>query len=615
MLRQGERVLTRTQRPVHPGHGWMEFRTGWRNPPSGPLALCFTCTASSRTRTSIALADARLLLPAESMPPLAPVAVRPATRPAPEPLPAEGPLFAVLMPVHDPEPAHLEAALASLQSQTFTRWHACLRDDGSRDPRVRDLLDRFAAADRRITVSRADEAQGISAATNAALARADAPFVVLVDHDDVISPDALDCVAARLDEDPGLDMLYSDEDRVSEDGHHHSHLFLKPGWSPELLESAMYTCHLGTYRRRVVEDLGGFRSEFDGSQDYDLVLRLSESTTRIGHVPRVLYSWRMHERSTANNFIAKPEATPRACRALDAHFGRVGVEAETEVGAVPGWYRVRHAVDKWTRLAVLMPLAAAPCDPAERAGFVTAMTSWSLGDRPGTEILLAGQPAAIAASVEPLSDREIEGAQIRFCPDAGARSWPERVNAAARESDAELLLIAPAVIAATGEAWWETMLGFARRSGIAAAGGTLTGPRGEVARGGVVFGDGWPLPVAEGRREGFAYQFLYGNFRALGGPVVMQHDVFEELGGLDPVHGDLAVVDLCLRAGLRGLRSVLCTEATFTPALGLPPAPAPALIAAFRERWRSLGADPYFNPSYWQARGDFIPAQESPARN
>ena len=237
----------------------------------------------------------------------------------------------------------LEEAIWSVRGQSFSDWELCLSDDGSTDPEVIAALQRHAEEDERIRLVRRDRAGGISVATNAALDLARGEYIALLDHDDWLEPDALETVARMVSADPTLDMLYSDEDVVADGRRIARHL--KPDWSPESFCSVMYTCHVGVYRRALALELGGFRPEFDGSQDYDFVLRVIERTDRIGHVPRTLYHWRAHAHSAAGGEDAKPFAYAAARRAISAHLERTGRTAEVQFGTFPGLYRVVHEVD------------------------------------------------------------------------------------------------------------------------------------------------------------------------------------------------------------------------------------------------------------------------------
>ncbi len=277
------------------------------------------------------------------------------------------PLFSVLVPVHDPPLRMLRDAVESVGAQTFGDWELCLIDDGSRDPEVIAALEDYTV-DPRIRLRRHDTARGISAATNAALELARGRYVALLDHDDTLAPDALEQIAAAIAADPTLDMVYSDEDIVSDGVVLEPHP--KPGWSPEHMAALMYTCHLGVYRRTLASELGGFDTRFDGCQDFDFVLRLMERTDRIGHVPRILYHWRAHPASTATfGGGAKPHAFLAQPAAIAAHLERTGVEADVRHGYLPGIHRIVHRVDPGATVAFALAVDSA-------IGLSAAVQSW-----------------------------------------------------------------------------------------------------------------------------------------------------------------------------------------------------------------------------------------------
>ncbi len=244
----------------------------------------------------------------------------------------------------------LAEAVDSVRAQTFDDWELCLVDDGSRDPQVVAALRHHAASDSRIQLASHPAARGISAATNTALELATGRYVALLDHDDTLAPDALEQIAATIAADPTLDMVYSDEDIV--DGGRQVWVHLKPAWSPDTLRTNGYTCHLGVYRRSLVQEIGGFRSEFDGSQDIDMILRLTERSDRVAHVPAILYHWRAHAASTAGG-DAKPYAYVAARRAYAAHLERTGVAASVGYGP-PGLYRVAAGVDPASSIVIAL---------------------------------------------------------------------------------------------------------------------------------------------------------------------------------------------------------------------------------------------------------------------
>ncbi|HMM73255.1 MAG TPA: glycosyltransferase, partial [Rhodocyclaceae bacterium] len=232
------------------------------------------------------------------------------------------PRFSVLVPVYETEARHLAECLDSVLNQTYPDWELCIVDDGSKQPHVGDILARFAGRDHRVRVARRARNGGISRASNAALQMAGGDFVVLLDHDDRLAPHALFAVADTLQDRASAQLVYSDEGKPDESGRRCDPHF-KPDWSPDLLYSQNYFSHLGVYRRELVLAAGGFRKEFDGSQDYDLVLRCAACVSDprdIVHVPQVLYHWRKAEGSTAKSHENKDHATNAARRALQALF-------------------------------------------------------------------------------------------------------------------------------------------------------------------------------------------------------------------------------------------------------------------------------------------------------
>ncbi|NJO20638.1 MAG: glycosyltransferase, partial [Spirulinaceae cyanobacterium RM2_2_10] len=214
------------------------------------------------------------------------------------------PLISVLVPVYNVESRWLERAIRSVQAQIYPHWQLCIAD-APRQPGVRSQLERLQAADPRLQVTFRAENGGIAAASNSALALATGAYIALLDHDDELAIDALYAIAQHLRQHPETDLIYSDEDCIDARGRRQRPQF-KPDWSPDFLHSQMYLCHLSVYRTALVRDLGGFRSEYDGAQDYDLALRVTEKTPRIQHLPQVLYHWRQLPTSSAAGLAAKP---------------------------------------------------------------------------------------------------------------------------------------------------------------------------------------------------------------------------------------------------------------------------------------------------------------------
>jgi glycosyltransferase involved in cell wall biosynthesis len=256
--------------------------------------------------------------------------------------------------VYDPPVSALRAAVDSVLEQTHADWELILVDDSSRDPEVGVALAELAAGDSRITVVSRQTNGGISAASQDALQLARGEFVALLDHDDLLTPDALARADAVLADHPDADYLYSDEDKVSADGEL-SDRFYKPTWSPERLRSQMYTAHLSVIRTSLAREVGGFRAGFDGSQDHDLVLRVTERARRVVHVPEVLYHWRVVPGSSAGDPQAKTYAWDAGRRAVQDHLDRIGIAGTVEFGRFPGTYRIERQLPPARSVSIVIP--------------------------------------------------------------------------------------------------------------------------------------------------------------------------------------------------------------------------------------------------------------------
>lgn len=234
------------------------------------------------------------------------------------------PEISILMPVFNTELAELTAAIESVLAQSYSNWHLCIADDCSTQPQIREILERFAAQDERVKIVFQPERGGISGACNAAWELATGDFVCFLDHDDTLAPHALAYICEALNRESEADFLYSDEDKIDA-RERRFEPFFKPDWSPDLLLSENYICHLLVLRRDLAEKIGRLNPECDGSQDYDLILRAAEQANRIVHIPKVLYHWRATAGSTATTIENKQYALDAAQRAIAAHCSRTAM--------------------------------------------------------------------------------------------------------------------------------------------------------------------------------------------------------------------------------------------------------------------------------------------------
>lgn len=537
------------------------------------------------------------------------------------------PLISVVMPAYETPERLLREAVASVRAQLYPRWELCVADDASPSPHVASILREAAAADLRVRWVRRPENGHISAATNTALALARGEFIALMDHDDLLPEHALYEVAVEAAAHPDADVIYSDEDRIDENGRRFDPYF-KPMWSPELLTGHNVISHLGVYRRALVERLGGFRLGYEGSQDWDLALRATAAATpdRVRHIPAVLYHWRLGTGtpSFSEAWLARcQDAGRRAVEDWLAGEGIAGARVEP-ARLLPGSTRVAYPVpDPAPLVSVIMPTRdhAALLDRA--CAGVLHGTDWP-AER--IELLVVDNGSVAPEALGTL--RRIEGdPRARVLRAPGPFNYARLNNLAARQARGEILLLLNNDIEVVEPGWLRELAGLALRPEVGAVGAKLLYPDGRVQHGGVAMGpDGTVrhlLPFTPRDDPGYFGQL--GLARALsavtGACMALRRAVFEEAGGLDEA---LAVTfndtDLCLRIRDLGYRvawtpdAVLLHHESATRGAAWElrhPDRAEAEWQFMRRRWgRVLDEDPYQNPNLLlhEGGGPLIPA-------
>jgi GT2 family glycosyltransferase len=484
------------------------------------------------------------------------------------------PLISILTPVYNTRADWLRACARSVQAQIYPAWEWCICDDASTAPETRGVLAELT--DARIRLVRLERNAGIAGASQAALAAASGEFIALLDHDDELTPDALYHVAARLEQAPLTDVLYSDEDKLDE-ASRLSDPFFKPDWSPEHLLCNMYTCHLTVARKALVGEAGGFRAGTDGAQDHDLMLRLMERTDRITHVPRVLYHWRQTPGSTALAPGEKPWADDRGRQAVEGHLRRTGRGCEAVSAGAPGFYRPRFDIsgEPLVRVVVVGPDVDERHRGADAVGGVAA-------------------PYRIEV--------------------ACAAPEPASVNAAVRSPGADHVVILHAGLRALEPDWLTALLEYSQQETIGAVGGKVLYADGCIRHVGLVIGVGGG--VARALHRHLEQQGYFGsaigvrNCSAVSGECLMtRRDLFEALGGFDvELPWCVADVDYCLKARRSGRRVAFTPHAALQFRSEAIPDPLPdaGALAALRERWGPvLASDPYYNPNLDRAAAQF----------
>jgi GT2 family glycosyltransferase len=515
------------------------------------------------------------------------------------------PRISVITPVYNTDPRWLRACIESVRSQVYPHWELCLADDGSTSVDTTRVLREYAN-DARIRIVRLPVNAGISAASNAALDMATGEFVAMLDHDDELTPEALFSMVRFLNTVPDADFIYSDEDKLDGAGQRCDPYF-KPDWSPEHFQSCMYTCHLMMLRTSLVRELGGFRRGVEGSQDYDLALRVMEKTSRIHHVPEILYHWRKIEGSVATSGQAKAWAIDAGERALEDHVQRTGVDAVVLPGAAPGLYRIRHRIAGKPLVSIVIPTDGRSRDVSGRPVDLLSNCVRSIVEKTTYENyeLVIADNGRLSDSAVALLD-SIPHCRVHF-QIAGQFNYARKLNFAVGHSRGQHLLLFNDDIEVITPEWIEAMLEYSQQESIGAVGARLLYPDGRLQHIGVVMGvcglAAHAFHSHPGGAPGYGFSALIvRNYSAVTAACMLtRRELYERLGGFDERFAfDFNDTDYCLRLRREGYRIVYTPYAELyhleSATFGTRTWNGPDL-AAMRERWSDLcERDPYYNP-------------------
>ena len=265
------------------------------------------------------------------------------------------PKFSVVVPLYHTPAKFLKDLVRSMMYQSYANWELCLVNASPEDVHLTSLLENWAMRDKRIRLIRLEKNLGIAQNTNAGIAASTGEFIAFLDHDDFLEPDALFCYVDALNKDKTIDVFYSDEDKTDEYAAHYFYPHFKSDFNIDLLHANNYMCHFLAVRKSLVDTVGGLNEKFDGAQDYDFVLRLTENTKKIYHCPRILYHWRCSNQSTAASQGNKMYAIHAGKAALNAHYKRIGWNARAQEGAVDGWYQTKFTLKEEPLVSILIP--------------------------------------------------------------------------------------------------------------------------------------------------------------------------------------------------------------------------------------------------------------------
>ena len=522
------------------------------------------------------------------------------------------PKISVIMPVwNTPEP-YLRTAIESVMAQLYPHWELCLADDASSEPHVDGVLREFAARDPRIRLITRPANGRIAQASNSALALATGDFIALMDHDDVLPNHALYMIAAELNAHPEADILYSDEDKIDDSGVRFGPFF-KPDWDPERFYAQNYINHLGVYRASLVRAVGGFREGFEGSQDYDLTLRILPHTTatRIRHIPFVLYHWRIFPGAATFSSTQHSVAMDAARRALEQHFAGKGENVEVTPGRLPSTHRIRRLLPTPPpRVSLIVPTR-------DRLALLEPCIEGLLNRTayPDVEIIIVDNDSRDPATQEYLA-RIATHPNVRVLRIEGPFNFSALNNSAARAATGDILGFINNDIVVIEPGWLEEMVSQLMPRDVGAVGAKLYYGNDTLQHGGVVLGIGGVAGHMEKHavRTGFGYfgqlQIARSISVVTAACMLIKRAAFDAAGGFDEVNLAVAFndVDLCLKIRAAGYRIVWTPYAELyhleSASRGSDASPEKSerfqreVHHMMRQWGPALEQDPYFNPNF-----------------
>lgn len=528
---------------------------------------------------------------------------------------AQKPLISIVIPLYCTPLPYLKELLESVRRQSYENWQLCLAD-GSPDDKAKEFIEKHYGREKRIVYRKLEENGGISANTNEAVALAAGEYLMLCDHDDTLEPDALYEIVKAIN-DTGADVLYTDEDKVSMDGRHYFDPNFKPDFNLFRLRENNYICHIFVVKKSLTDETGLLRSEFDGAQDFDFILRCCEKAQKITHIPKVLYHWRCHMDSTAADPSSKAYAYEAGRKAVREHYQRLGIDAKVEMTERPGWYRSHVKVQGNPLISVIIPNKDHTDDLELCLFSMTRKSTYR-----NYEILI----------VENNSEKEETFEYYRKLPDrypkARVLTWEKEFNYsainnfAAKEAKGEYLLFLNNDVEILTPDWMEEMLQNCQQENVAAVGAKLYYPDDTIQHAGVVLGlggiAGHIMCRASKEDPGyFGRMISVQEISAVTAACMMvKKSDFDAVGGLDETF-QVAFndIDLCMKFRAAGKKIIFTPYAELyhyeSKSRGLEDIPEKQFrfdkeVKRFQEKWAQQleMEDPYYSPNLSVTEGD-----------
>ena len=458
------------------------------------------------------------------------------------------PLISVAVPAYRTPEKFLVQMIDSLLAQTYGNWELCIANGSPEDGAMKKVLEEYTKKDSRIRVSELTENKGIAGNTNAALEMARGEFVGLLDHDDLLAPNALYEIVRALDEDRTLDAVYTDEDKVTTELDEHFQPHLKPDFNLDLLRSNNYICHFFVVRRSIVQKVGGFRQEFDGAQDHDFIFRCIETAEKVGHIPEILYHWRTHKASTADNPASKMYAFDAGKRAIEAHLKRTGTEGTVSHTPDLGFFRVKYPVQGQPLVSIIIP------NKDEKETLKACIDSIrEKTEYPNYEIIIVENNSTTDEIFQYYKELS-QDPRIRLLRWKKEFNYSAINNYGVRHANGEYLLFLNNDVTVITPGWIRELLGVCQRPEVGAAGVKLIYPDDTIQHAGCVIGlggiAGHMFVDMPANRTGYLHKasILQDMSAVTAACMMMKRTAFEEAGGFtEKLSVAFNDVDLCLK--------------------------------------------------------------------
>lgn len=527
------------------------------------------------------------------------------------------PVISIIMPTYNTPEEYLRDAIASVIDQVYPYWELCIADDNSTLPHVQEILEEYSQQDKRIKVCYREINGHISQTANSAIKLATGEYIALLDHDDLLTPHALYEVVKLLNQHPEADFIYSDEDNIDSNGKLRTPFF-KPDWCPDSFLARMFTCHLGVYRKAIVDKIGGFRVGFEGSQDYDLVLRFTEETDNIFHIPDILYHWRAHSESTAYNPHNKLYAYEAATRAIKEAITRRGEKGEVIMNErVLGVYTIRYQIKNPSLVSIIISTRDLSQLLDNCLKSIFAKTTY-----PHYEVIVIDN-----GSIEPQTQACLEywlnkqPQRFSYYPYDIPFNYSKLNNYGVEKAKGEYLLFLNNDTEIITPDWLEGMVEQAQRESIGVVGCKLLYPDHTIQHAGVIVGlNGVSGHIFSGypdNDEGYFRQLItVNNYSALTGACMMcRREIFTAVNGFEE-YLEVACndIDFCLKVKQLGYHNVYLPHVVLyhheSQSRGLDDTPEKKArvakeFAYMRQKWHNfIDYDPCYNPNLHREKGN-----------